>query len=184
MDFGSVMGGFTGMISVMTVVPFLLVGLGLFIWGMRGQRGGNESKSWPIAMGRVVMSQVESRRSRSGQSGYSTNFYPQIVYEYDIGGQRFQSNQINRGVSIGYGMVSMAQRKTLQYPPGSHVQVFYNPANPSESVLETGASGGSKILMVIGLMIFLFSACMGLSMTVFSTFFTQFINQVTDIATK
>jgi hypothetical protein len=184
MNFGSLMGGFSGMIGLLTIVPFLLVGLGLFFWGMRGQRGGNESKSWPTTTGRILMSQIESRRSRSGSSGYSTTFYPQIMYEYDLGGQRFQSNQINRGVMLSYGMTSMAQQKTMQYPVGSNVLVYYNPMNPSESVLETGASGGSKILMGIGLMIFLFAACMGLSMTVFSTFIGQFINQVTSAVTK
>ena len=44
---------------------------------------------------------------------------------------------------------SWAQSIVARYPAGSPVQVFYDPANPGESVLEHSGEGGNLALTLV-----------------------------------
>jgi hypothetical protein len=104
---------------------------------------------WPYVMGTVKISTTEYRNS--GESGA---YYPVVRYSYQVGGQPYEGYRIAPGGEVGgIGASKVAAR----YPVGAHVQVFYNPQNPSEAFLEKKAH--SQIIMWIVLIIVDLSLC-------------------------
>jgi hypothetical protein len=89
------------------------------------------SQSWPSTAGIIVKSRVEVT------GGETASVNPRIVYDYVVGGQNYQNDQIRAGDDVftmraggtAYDIVD-------RYPVGMAVIVFYNPANPAESALE------------------------------------------------
>lgn len=175
----SMTSGMTNGLMLLTIVPFIITGIALFLWGWRGQHNASKSQSWPGTMGRIVSANVEQSRGSEG-----TTFYPQIIFEYDVQGQRLQSNKINFGAHASYGMISVAQNKILQYPAGRLVQVFYNPENPTEAVLERSANGASKVLMIAGMFTIFLTVCIGGAVMGFTSFFGDFVQSMTAMALK
>jgi len=87
---------------------------------------------WPFTMGTVMMSTIEQRSS--GESGYTD--YPVVQYSYQVNGQAYQSMKLAPGPEVGG---SGAHKVAARYPSGAQVMVFYDPANPSDAVLEKKA---------------------------------------------
>ena len=87
-------------------------------------------RNWAQAEGKILTS--ETRRCRVGESGPETR--PHILYEYTTGGKTHCSHQLKpRGIPMGeLDLPHFLGR----YPVGASAQVYYNPANPSEAVLE------------------------------------------------
>ncbi len=57
-----------------------------------------------------------------------------MTYAYSVNGAPFFGNRIRVGGGGNY------RQQLNRYKTGSPVQVFHDPANPSESVLERGAA--------------------------------------------
>ena len=177
-----------GGISLLVAVPFVIVALVFLIIVLRAGAKVRASKNWPTTPGRVLNSYIEPRRSRSGR-GTSTAYYAVVFYEYMVNGQRLQSNRIRFGSDLGYGWTSPAQKTVDQYPPGAMVEVFFNPADPSEAVLQRTAQGANRIFLFIAFVI-LASVLCTLVMTFGAFgFVEQFINglgigQLLDSTTK
>jgi hypothetical protein len=150
MDFMSNMGT---MITLVVAAPFLLVVLFLFYIAFRSSRKADVSKDWPTTMGRVITATVEQRRSSSSEGGYSTSHYPQVIYEYTVNGQKYMGSKINFGMEVGYGWAGMAERIIAKYPVGGMVQVYYDPGDPIQAVLERSSGSSSKILIGVAVVI-------------------------------
>jgi hypothetical protein len=143
-------------ITIIVAIPFLIIALLLLRAGLRGRRLAAASKTWPATTGKVLSSEVEARRSSSSTGGYNTSYYPMIFYEYQVDGQIHRSNTLILGGEVG-GPVSRAQQKVMVYPPGSSVQVYYNPDNHQQATLEQGSSLsgiliGVAVLIILGLL--------------------------------
>jgi hypothetical protein len=126
---------FTVLIIVITVfctgTPFVVVGWYLYRSWKRGKIMEEHSQGWASTAGVVTKSRVEV------SGGETTSVYPKIVYEYGVGGQTYQNDNIRPGddhFSANFG--SRAYDIVDQYPVGSAVIVYYNPANPAQSSLE------------------------------------------------
>ena len=104
---------------------------------------------WPYIMGTVRTSTTEYRSSDDGGANY-----PVVHYTYQVSGQPYEGYRIAPGGEVGgIGAAKVAAR----YPVGAHVQVFYNPQNPSEAFLEKKAH--SQIIMWIVLIVVDLSLC-------------------------
>lgn len=137
------MRNMSGSISALVSIPFLIIAIVFFFLWARSRWKTSAAKNWPSTTGRVISSEMEARRSRSGSGGYSTSYYAVVLYEYMVNGQRLQSNRLTLGTPIGTSFTGRVQKKVLQYPVGSRVEVFYNPDDPTEAVLEIKAPSGS-----------------------------------------
>ena len=113
------------------------------------QRKMNTVAKWPYSMGTVKISTTEYR-----DSGDSGAYYPVVHYSYQVGGQPYEGYRIAPGGEVG-GIG--AGKVTARYPVGAHVQVCYNPQNPSEAFLEKKAH--AQIVMWIVLIIVDLSLC-------------------------
>jgi flagellar basal body-associated protein FliL len=143
------MDNMSSFITAIVAIPFVIVALVLLFIVYRGWRKARISQSWPTTSGRVLGAGVEPRRSHSSEGGYSTSYYPVVLYEYSVMGRTFQSNRLTVGGEVGYGFPAWAQRVVAGYTPGAMVTVYYNPENPAEAVLQTTSGSRNKILLLV-----------------------------------
>lgn len=112
----------------------ILGGLGYYLYKRNQQSMAyrQSTQTWQSTTGTVVMSSVQ--RKRTGRS-YSN--YPVVVYLYQVNGQQYQSQRIKAGEQfLNVRLSGQAEATVRKYPIGSTATVYYNPANPAESVLE------------------------------------------------
>lgn len=149
MGFGSVFGSLATATVIFTALPFAGIAVFLALRARSSQRQVKAVRAWPAATGRVLSAEVEARRSRTGRSGYSTAYYPVVVYEYVVNGQRYMNNVLSPGQALGIGFRGVVEKKVARYPVGNAVPVYYNPQNPGESVLETSTTGANRVLWFV-----------------------------------
>jgi hypothetical protein len=132
---------------------FAGIGLGLTIWGYSMWSKGRAAKEWPSAEGTVASARVERSTSSSGSGSRRrrrTTYTPKLSYTYAVEGRPYTSTRIAFGGTRSYSSSSAAEGFVNRHPVGSKVTVYYNPGDPAESTLETGASGGAYVLLIIG----------------------------------
>lgn len=125
----------TVIIVFCTTVPFLLIfgGLGYFLY--KRSRQANQvlasSQAWRQTTGIVVKSRVEV------SGGETTSVNPRVVYEYEVGGRRYSSEQIRAGDRF-FAMRSSGDAYDIvdRYPVGTAIAVFYDPNDPNQAALE------------------------------------------------
>jgi hypothetical protein len=102
--------------------------------------------SWPVVTGRVVRSVM--RTSPVGTSGHDWNSTPRgpgvgirfgksryldLLYRFEVEGRGYEGSYVTPGnFRVGEQDESLARR----YPQGRLVPVHYNPADPSDAVLD------------------------------------------------
>lgn len=109
------------------------------------RRKMGEIAQWPSTGGVVQRSYLEER---SDSEGGSTS-YPVVQYAYKVGANAYQGSKIAPGMEVG-GMG--ASKVIAKYPVNALVTVYYNPANPSDAVLEKNAPA----LWIIWLLLIVF----------------------------
>ena len=123
---------FIGLLTVATVVKFIEV---------------RRTNTWILTRGRVVRSQALQREVSKIQ-GTATRpeirNFASITYEFDAGGHKVTGTR----VSIGEDLGNFEVEETLaRYPVGKRVEVYYDPANPAQAVLERELPMGSFLFM-------------------------------------
>lgn len=131
---------------LMLGVFVLLIGLIFVIVALVNNSKVAAARNWPAAPGTILRTEVKEYINRS--SGITSRSYEPIIhYQYNVMGS------VMEGKRLGFGTTRLkddaAQKVTERYIPGSHVNVFYNPNKPQESVLEVAASS-SKAFLIIG----------------------------------
>jgi len=151
------------------VYAMLLAPLGLIlVAAMYKTLQVRAASQWPSTPGKVVISTSQLRDVRvldsereSGHKIEQRNF-ANIVFEYSVSGQKFNSNR----VSIGENRGNFEVAETLaKYPAGAIVTVYYNPLHPHEALLERDLPKGLWGCLGIGTVIALtvvFGAAIGL----------------------
>lgn len=135
--------GCLGSISSMGI--FLLVGLGLSVWGWTILQDARASASWPSAEGRVIGSEVTRSTDADGGDSYS----PEVTYSYTVENASYTNDLIKFGENA-YGSRNKAEEIAANYPVGRAVTVYYDPEQPDLSALEPGVTAGSFIVLCIG----------------------------------
>jgi hypothetical protein len=174
MDIMNNLGPFT---ILVTTLPFVIIAIIFFYIALRGRRASSVTKTWPTTTGRILRSEVELRRSHSSDGGYSSSYYPVVLYEYQVMGQTYQSSTLSPGLEYGLGFQGRVQARVAKYPVGSMVQVYYNPENPAQAVLEHSATG-NRILGWVGVFVLVILACTVVMMLGAFAFAGQFANQM------
>jgi hypothetical protein len=155
---------------VFAVIAMLTVGT------LTKYREVREVARWPKTSGRIVKSSSESRsivthiepggRHDSSEWRSRTNTevrnFAAIVFDYSIGGRRHTGTRV--GIRADPGNAGVAET-LARYPVGKKVDVFYDPAQPSRSVLERDLPEGAFQFMVL-LIVFLVGADIIVNMNV------------------
>jgi hypothetical protein len=124
---------------------------------------GYKSRSWPTASGTVLDSEMEAHQSRDEDGDIRTTYGATIQYKYIVDGQEFQGNRRTFS-NVRTSSVRNTEKILERYPPGSSVDVFYDPDDPSSSVLEPGVGASTYILLAvaIGFLVFGIAGALGL----------------------
>jgi hypothetical protein len=135
---------------------FVVAGIAFAFIGYTSYQSGMESKNWPVANGSVIQSKIEKRTETTG-TGTSkrkvVKSYAVVKYTYAVGNRDYQSSRIT------FGQSKDAYKTVSRYPKGKNIQVYYDPENPAQAVLEPGGDktmsivfiGLGAILLVMGL---------------------------------
>jgi len=129
---------------------FFLLGVGLVIFGIVQRKKAKTTETWPTANGTIVSSRLDQNtrtERRDGHTYTSTSYAPIVEYTYEIGGKPYQGNRIFPGATMSYDL-GTAQGIVNRYQPGAAVTVHYDPADPTQAVLETKSKGGNLFLII------------------------------------
>ena len=110
---------------------FILVGLALAFWTMRGIVKGRSVAYWPTSNASLLNCEFKSDNDSEGES------YEVVVsYEYTVHGQKYENNKIHPAYSAsGFdGHRALFQR----LKDSTVVEVYYNEFDPAESYLLAG----------------------------------------------
>lgn len=136
--------GFSCLGSILFLGIFFLVGAGVSYWGWTILQDAKASASWPAVQGQITQSVIEENRDEDG-----TSYDAEIRYEYVVNDQQYNGDMVNFGEYSGSH--AHAEGIVNRYPVGQTVQVYYNPAEVTEAVLEPGVSTSSYLVLGIGL---------------------------------
>lgn len=92
------------------------------------------TRTRPTTRGQIESSRVIDRALSSGTQGYGV----EIVYTYDARGKTHHGDRLGKNGSFITNVRSAIQKVVDRYPPTKEVTVYYNPADPPESMLNPG----------------------------------------------
>lgn len=114
----------------------------------------SSSKNWSSAYGVITESYVTSERKEESSKPDDFVYRPVLAYEYVVGGRRYAGSRIYFGALQKDKERAASEKKLTAYPVGAPVSVFYNPALPSDAVLErTSPQAGFLGRLALGLMV-------------------------------
>jgi hypothetical protein len=148
-------------IPTLIMSVFMLAGAGVGTWAWVAHQRGRKSLEWPHVQGTVTASLVRTSQSDSGGS-----YYPAVDYEYQVGGQKYESSRIGVGGAASVNSLA-AEAVVSKYAPGTKVAVYYDPAKPGYAVLEPGANNRLVWSLAAG---GLFAFSLGVAFKIFARF--------------
>ena len=126
---------------------FTLVGGIVLVVGIFSIVRANASESWPMVEGEVIRTDIVSNR-KSG--GGSSTYRAKVEYQYAIDGVTRYGARVSYAGNVSSSNRGSAMAIIDRYPKGSDVTVYYDPADPEESVLEPGISAKIFLTPAIG----------------------------------
>jgi len=141
---------------------FTLASIVLIVIGSINIYKAYNTTNWPSIKGRITSSEITTRSdtyrdSTTNRLRDETYYNAQIIYEYEINGITYSNDDVKVGGTIGTNTTTWARETLNQYPKDKIVNVYYNPENPSQSVLEVGLHFSTWFPLAMGLGIFIFS---------------------------
>ena len=122
-------------------VKFLLMGLGTVIivgtiwYFVYASQRAWAAEEWPVAEGRVLANRVDFSQSTDDDGDTVTSYVPVVTFEYPVGGRRYRSERLYLNERETFDMDSDARAFLYQYRPGTELEVYYNPADPSDAAV-------------------------------------------------
>ncbi len=128
-------------------IVMILLGL-LCIWqGWKNYKLARASHSWIQVPGTITHVKLRKLHDPERNADYEAL----ITYSYAVGKLEFSSSTI----AIGKESVELSAKGSLfvheRFPLHSWVQVYYDPANPAQAVLEPGKEGNGVLVIAIGI---------------------------------
>lgn len=126
-------------------------GLILVCIGIAQIRRARSMQSWQETTGEILSSRVvEERAHTRADSGSGILYRPDLMYGYHIGGRELAGHR-RALLDSSASMPEFAESVVRKYPPGKIVTVYFDPANPKDSVLERdNASGWASAIFGLG----------------------------------
>ncbi len=152
----AVEGGAVAVALISWFFPVLIpAGLALAFCLFVARKAWRETRvrRWPQVIGRITASGLQPRRRRFGMEATKLDNIPALAYEFSVAGRPYVGSRLNlnteyAGVDVG----AVAAR----YPVGALVPVYYDPADPSDCLLDPFANRGIlgaalKLLAILAL---------------------------------
>ncbi len=139
------------------VAVLFIAGLGVIFMGLKDIWQAASSATWPTTTAVIVRSDIARRDDDSGNS-----FVPDIEYRYTVDGQDLTSKGLRAGMKVLYSR-KVARSVANEYHAGQLVMIAYDPANPSNALLEPGLHKQTFVAMVFGATALMFVTSVGLA---------------------
>jgi hypothetical protein len=138
---------------VFCLVLAIIIGpLGIYK-GIRDALRLNAAKGWPIAKGEVIKSEaIRTSGNQSGPGQNSTVFTPRIRFKYGIDNKEYESDKITWGGTWGSNTGNYCEVMLQAYPVGKKIDVYYNPNNPNDCIIQLRYSFGMAIPWIAGIL--------------------------------
>lgn len=124
-------GVFLKLFLILFSLVFLSVGVG---FGYREVNQCRRVQTWIGVPAKIVSCRLKSHTSH-GKHGSHTTWSPDVRFTYSVGGVDYTGDKLSN-ISVSSSDRRAQQAKADRYRPGTKVTVYYNPENPSESVIE------------------------------------------------
>ncbi|HWS23803.1 MAG TPA: DUF3592 domain-containing protein [Anaerolineales bacterium] len=138
---------------VLGIIGLALLGAGLFTYF----KSKTILSKWSVVQGKIISSDTSESGIRHNKR-YSAN----ILYEYTVDGKSFQSKvvDVTEMLKVNLGGRQSAENLAAKYIDNMVVQVYYDPSNPENSVLELNPNWililqGVGVLVVAGVFTYL-----------------------------
>ncbi len=131
-------------------LAWIVCALGAFlvVLGYHQWRAGRETRSYTRTRGRVVGAEVEEIPRTSEEGG--TRFLPVVRYAFEARGHTYASDRVSIGASTAPDTDAEAARRMVErYPPGSDVDVWFDPRDPRRSVLVPGIPTSQIVVALV-----------------------------------
>lgn len=130
-------------------LQFFTVGMavmcpGFLIWEASTIYQQIASRNWPDVPGTVISTVAKPWLDSKNK----TKFFGRVVYQYTVADQQYESDLTDLGPGEKREDAQAALKDVNHYRPGEAVRVYYNPADPSVAVLETGIPTIHLILLI------------------------------------
>lgn len=137
-------------------ILFILIGLVISYFTYSLLINSFESKNWPKKEGVILSSEFVSSIDSDKKPIYTA----EILYEYYIENIKYVGNSVTVGGLTYTSNPNYAQLLINKYQKNTKVEVFYNPKNPEQAVLEPGFNWLASLPFLIGI-IFSFVGLIG-----------------------
>ncbi len=131
---------------IFTTVGFCV----MFFWGWPVLQKAKASTSWPSVKGVVTSSRVVQTRGDKGVS-----YRPEVLFDYTVDGEKYSQGNVRYDGNWSTNVTTYANRVVNKYKVGTEVNVYYDPADPFEAVLEPGTTWLSYLPIGFGAVFFL-----------------------------
>jgi Protein of unknown function (DUF3592) len=131
-------------------VPVVLYGISFCCRGVETVKIANETYSWKIGTGTITYAgKTQSSSTGKYKASYGN---PIVKYTYVANERNYQGDTVYWRNTIGSYQFSRSYVDNIlsKYEKNKQFVVYYNPINPQESVLETGASEETFVSLVYG----------------------------------
>lgn len=119
--------------------------------GAQVRRIARQMHTYAETEGEVVESRVVLQRSRGGFVSYS----PLIRYRFEVAGRTYHSTRLQPQEFSGWPEQQRSQDWVEVYPPGKRLMVYYDPARPTDCLIDrqdTNAAGQARDIQAVGAM--------------------------------
>ena len=132
---------------LLRLVPWLcfFIGAALLYLGNQGLSSVKRTEGWAAIGGRILSSTIVQQATLRGEVRYDAR----VVYEYRVGTAVLHGTRL-AAADQSVPRPSDAHSIVNRYPAGTSVTVYYNPAVPSESVVERGNPAQPYWLLGVG----------------------------------
>lgn len=132
--------------TMIFLLIFVGVGIGLSIWGWSVLQDARVSESWPATDGEILSSTIRVDTDEDG-----TSYFGDVTFRYFVDDVAYTSDNVSFG-QYGSSDRDHAEEIVARYPAGSGATVHYDPAEPETAVLEPGVTWSSYMLLGMGVL--------------------------------
>lgn len=140
------------------LVAFVVALAGLLAYA-RGRRLAAAGARWPTAPGTITASSVIEEKIKETRNDDDRSFVRTVLryqidlrYAYKVGARDFVGTVVGFGWEAVYGLRDVAEKAAARYAPGQRVSVYYDPALPSNAVLEPDNRAGTLAPLVVAVL--------------------------------
>ncbi|UCD75213.1 MAG: DUF3592 domain-containing protein [Phycisphaerales bacterium] len=106
-----------------------------------------KAESFPTVSGVILSSGISSHQSTDSDGHTTTQHKAEITFSYEVVGVSYTGDTYRFG-AFSSSDRGHAEGVIARYPEGAEVEVHYNPADPSEAVLEVGIGAMQMFLFL------------------------------------